>query len=41
MNQNKNLFKKIDTKKKYDISFFGAKKSTRDEYLKYLNENNK
>ena len=37
---NKNLIKKIDKNKKYDISFFGAKKSTRDEYLKYLAENN-
>ena len=36
---NKFLFKKIDLKKKYDVSFFGAKKSTREEYIKYLNEN--
>ena len=37
---NKNLFKKNDTNKKYNISFFGAKKSNRDEYLNYLNKNN-
>ena len=37
---NKNLFKKNTTDKKYDVSFFGANKSTRDEYITYLNKNN-
>ena len=36
---NKYLFKKMDFKKKYDVSFFGAKKSTREKYIEYLNEN--
>ena len=40
LESNKNLFKDFNIKKKFDISFFGAKKSNREIYLNYLRENN-
>ena len=33
------MFKNNNLQKKYDVSFFGAKKSTREDYIKYLNKN--
>ena len=39
LESNKNLFKNNNLQKKYDVSFFGAKKSTREDYIKYLNKN--
>ncbi len=40
LESNAKLFKNFKVDKKFNISFFGANKSTRDDYLKYLNENN-
>ena len=36
----KDLFKNLKLDKKFNISFFGAKKSTRNDYIYFLKENN-
>lgn len=40
LESNKDLFKNFKLDKKFNISFFGVKKSTRDDYIYFLRENN-
>lgn len=40
LESNKKLFKNFKIDKKLNVSFFGAKKSTREDYIQFLRENN-
>lgn len=40
LESSKDFFKNFKLEKKFNISFFGAKKSTRADYIKFLRENN-